>query len=117
MIENRITLIGTAVVQYQAKQVWMILELRSQVKTKLPTKEQMIVMDCQRIAGRQTRYRLIQAISGHRNTFDGWQKACQLPCLLDCIITIQIQSSLSLSVGVEICSLRKARGIVITNSH
>ena len=39
MIEDRIALIGVTIVEGQAKQVWMVLELCSQVKTELSAKK------------------------------------------------------------------------------
>ena len=39
MIEDRIALIGIAIIEHYTKQIWMVLELRSQVKTELTTEK------------------------------------------------------------------------------
>src|SRR5258708_15717714 len=53
VIEYGIAFIGIAVIERHAKQVRVVLEMRGQVETQLPAKEQLVVMDGQWVAPRQ----------------------------------------------------------------
>src|SRR5712691_9813228 len=105
MVEDRIALIGGAIIERQPKQVGMVFKLRGQVKAELAAKEQLIVMDGEWIAKWQTRNRFIQSVCCHSDDIDGGQKVGELPRFISGIITIQVQSCDLLCIGIAIGGL------------
>ncbi len=88
MIEYGIAFIGIAVIERHAKQVGVVLEMRCQVETQLPAKEQLVVVDGQWVALRQAWNRLIESIRCHGNAIDIRQQVCEMLRFLKRIVTV-----------------------------
>ncbi len=105
MIEYGVALIGVTIVEDNAEEVRMILELRCQVKAQLSAEEQLIIVNGQWIAAWDARNRFIQPISRHSNGIQAWQNMRELLRLCRGIVTIQVQARLRLPIRIKIGGL------------
>src|SRR5450759_5563312 len=80
--------------------------------TELPAEEQIVVANGERIAGRQARNRLAQALGGHRDSVYSWQEFSKHLSLSKRIIVVEVQAGRGLSIGADIGSLHVKRGMV-----
>src|SRR5581483_6366447 len=100
MVKNRIALVGIAIVEGYAKEIWMVREGCRQPKAQLPTEQQLVIVDSQWVTKGQARDGFIQPISRHGNRINSGQKFGELLCLSSGIVPIEVQTRLWLPTGV-----------------
>src|SRR5579884_209185 len=105
MVENGVALVGAAVIERDAKEIRVVLELRGEAETKLATEQQLVIMNSQRIAGRQARNGFIEPIGCHCDNINGWQQVCQHLRLLNGVVSVEVEAGLGLFVRVKIRGL------------
>src|SRR5260370_38168469 len=88
VIEYGIAFSGIAVIERHAEKVRVVLEMRGQVETQLPAKEQLVVVDGQWVAPRQAGNGLVQSIRCHGNEIDIRPQVCELLRFLKRIVTV-----------------------------
>ncbi len=72
MVEDGVAFIGATVIERDAKEIRVVLELRGEVEAKLAAEQQLVIMNGKRIAGGQAWNGLIEPVGRHRDDIDGW---------------------------------------------
>src|SRR5579884_30672 len=117
VVEDRITFVRVAIIKRNAKQIRAHHKFSREMKPKLAAKEQLIIMNRERIARRKPGNRFIQPVACHCNSIDSWQFIRKLLRLLYGIIAIQVKPGARLSKRVKGRRLRVYSWIVTIYRH